>query len=153
MNKNAIAKLFAGKLHVKNICDQVFEEYASDKVMPLEKLPVAVLRVYNCMNKDLLGPHKEPPSQSTIEETMEKLRPADGINDEKFYNLILEWSGKDLRIYMAHKVILALLAAPSLALATKGAGRRAPRIGPVVEKIPTPVFVSVYSLGLLFVQR
>lgn len=67
------------------------------------------------------------------------------INENEFYETILEWTSKDLRIYMANKIILACLASPALTIVTKNAGKRVPRIGHVVEKVPAPVLFSAYS--------
>ncbi|XP_042466771.1 uncharacterized protein LOC122049452 [Zingiber officinale] len=140
---------FQGKSHLKEICSEVFAQYASQDLLPLGNLQVAVLRVYNSLNKNMLGPHKEPPSNSDIEEKTKKLNDKGGIREDEFYNLMEEWTKKDLRIYMAHKLVLSLMAAPSLTLATK----RVPKIGHVFEKTPTPILFSVYSIGLLLSQR
>lgn len=72
-----------------------------------------------------------------------------GIGEDEFYNLMKEWTRKDLSIYMVHKLILSLMAAPSLAMATK----RVPHIGHHFEKTPTLVLFSFYSIGLLLSQQ
>lgn len=80
---------------------------------------------------------------------------AKGINDlksEEFYELIIEWMRKDLHLIFVNRALLAFLAAPALAVMTKNAGRRVPRVGSVVEKVPTPLLFSVYSVGLVLLQ-
>ncbi|XP_064944801.1 uncharacterized protein LOC135596668 [Musa acuminata AAA Group] len=141
-----------GKWHLKIICSHVFNQYAGNKpLMALDKLHIATLRVFDSLNKNLLGPHKQPPSASAIADKEKEYRKTKTeINENEFYETILEWTSKDLRIYMVNKIILACLASPALTIVTKNAGKRVPRIGHVVEKIPAPVFFSAYSALLVF---
>ncbi|URD84748.1 hypothetical protein MUK42_05574 [Musa troglodytarum] len=142
-----------GKWHLKIICSRVFNEYAGNKtLMALDQFHVATLRVFDSLNKNLLGPHKQPPSASAIADKEKEYRKTKSeIDENEFYETILEWTSKDLRIYMANKIVLACLASPALTITTKNVGKRVPRIGPVVEKIPAPVLFSVYSALLVFI--
>lgn len=74
------------------------------------------------------------------------------INREEFFDIIVEWIKKDLHIVLANRIVLALLVAPLLAVQTKNAGRRIPRIQNTVEKVPTPLIASVYSVGIVLLQ-
>ncbi|XP_039119089.1 uncharacterized protein LOC120255311 isoform X2 [Dioscorea cayenensis subsp. rotundata] len=79
-----------------------------------------------------------------------KIEPS--ISIEQFYEIILEWLKKDLRIVLANKVLLALLGAPALSIMTKSAAKRVPRINHVVEKVPTPVLIPAYAAGIVLLQ-
>ncbi|RRT75048.1 hypothetical protein B296_00013663 [Ensete ventricosum] len=131
--------------------NHVFNQYAGNKsLMSLDKLHVATLRVFDSLNEYLLGPHKQPPSTSAIANKVKEYeKTKTEINENEFYETILEWTSKDLRIYMVNKIILACLASPALTIMTKNAGKRVPRIGHAVEKIPAPVIFSAYSALLV----
>ncbi|KAH7687191.1 NAD(P)-binding domain-containing protein [Dioscorea alata] len=79
-----------------------------------------------------------------------KIEPS--ISNEQFYEIILEWLKKDLRIVLANKVLLALLGAPALSMMTKSAAKSVPRINHVVEKVPTPVLIPAYAAGIVLLQ-
>lgn len=64
----------------------------------------------------------------------------------------MEWMRYDLRIILANRIILGLLAGPAMAVATKAAAKQAPRIQNTVEKVPTPLIASIYCVGLIFLQ-
>jgi len=74
------------------------------------------------------------------------------ISREQFYQIIMEWIQKDLYIVLANRAVLALLLSPLLAIQTKNAGRQIPRIGSTVDKVPTPLIASVYSVGIVLLQ-
>ncbi|EEC77927.1 hypothetical protein OsI_17262 [Oryza sativa Indica Group] len=145
-----------GKLYVVRICDKVFTEL-SDKntqLLDISSLHVATLMVYNSINKQLAGPHKDPPCMNVVAKQMEqyKKETPEGITLEEFRRLIMEWVRKDLRLVLANKAAVAIMAAPLLAVTTKSAGRQVPRVGPAVEKVPTPLLFTVFSVGLMFLQ-
>lgn len=61
----------------------------------------------------------------------------------------MEWVKKDLRLVLANKAAVAFLAAPLLAVSAKNAGRKVPSIRDAVEKVPTPLLFTVFSVGLM----
>ncbi|KAK3141603.1 hypothetical protein QOZ80_4BG0336010 [Eleusine coracana subsp. coracana] len=145
-----------GKSDVERICKKVFEDLADENTNRLEvsSLHVATLMVYNSVNKQVFGPHKDPPCLKVVTEKMEEYR-AQGnkwIAPEEFQDLILKWVEKDLRIVLAHKAAVAILGAPLVAVTAKNAGRQVPRMKNAVEKVPTPLLATVFSVGLLLLQ-
>ncbi|KAG8066117.1 hypothetical protein GUJ93_ZPchr0004g38959 [Zizania palustris] len=142
-----------GKLDVLRICDKVFDELADKNrsLLGISSLHVATLMVYNSINKQLAGPHKDPPSINDVAKKMEDLRKekVEGITQEEFRRLVMEWVSKDLRLVLANKAAVAILASPLLAVMTKNAGRQVPRIGDAVEKVPTPLLFAVFSVALM----
>ncbi|XP_078162874.1 uncharacterized protein LOC144558040 [Carex rostrata] len=152
---NFMGSYFAGKWHVEMICKEVFEEYSEKDTgkMKAEKLHVAILRVYNSVNKQLLNPHKEPPSKEKVEKKVETVfENKEDIDLEEFQNLIMEWIRKDLNVVLVNRAVLAFLAAPALAMATKRATKEVPHVGKAVQKVPTPVLFSLFSVGLVLLQ-
>jgi len=82
----------------------------------------------------------------------QEYRAKKGIALTEFKDLILRWVEKDLRLVLANKAAIAVLGAPLLAVTAKNAGRRVPRVGDAVEKVPTPLVAAVFSVGLLLLQ-
>jgi hypothetical protein len=74
------------------------------------------------------------------------------INREEFQRLIMEWLRKDLNAVLANRAVLAFLAAPALAMVTKRATKDVPHVGHAVEKVPTPLLFSFFSVGLVLLQ-
>ncbi|KAM0885181.1 hypothetical protein ACQ4PT_030525 [Festuca glaucescens] len=149
-----------GKLDVLRICDKVFEELAvmntakNTKLLDISSLHIATLMVYNSINKQLVGPHKDPPCMQVISYKMESYRAVkpEGITQQEFRELIMEWVKKDLRLVLANKAVVAILAAPLLAVSAKNAGRQVPRMRDTVDKVPTPLLFVVFSAGLMLLQ-
>ena len=82
----------------------------------------------------------------------QEYRAKKGIALTEFKDLILRWVEKDLRLVLANKAAVAVLGAPLLAVTAKNAGRRVPRVGDAVDKVPTPLVAAVFSVGLLLLQ-
>ncbi|KAJ4759029.1 EF hand family protein [Rhynchospora pubera] len=146
-----------GKCHVERICSKVFDECSEsdDKAhLKLEKLHVATLLVYNSVNKQLFNPHKEPPSMSTIDQKVAEYKrvPMVTIDRIEFNRLMMEWIRKDLYVVLANRAVLAFVAAPALAVATKRATKDVPHVGKAVAKVPTPLLFSLFSVGLVLLQ-
>uniref|UniRef100_A0A0E0KUR3 EF-hand domain-containing protein n=1 Tax=Oryza punctata TaxID=4537 RepID=A0A0E0KUR3_ORYPU len=145
-----------GKLYVVRICDKVFNELAdkNTQLLDISSLHVATLMVYNSINKQLAGPHKDPPCMNDVAKQMEhyKKETPEGITQDEFRRLIMEWVRRDLRLVLANKAAVAIMAAPLLAVTAKNAGKQVPRVGPAVEKVPTPLLFTVFSVGLMFLQ-
>ncbi|KAG8043364.1 hypothetical protein GUJ93_ZPchr0458g22541 [Zizania palustris] len=114
-----------GKLDVLRICDKVFDELAdkNKRLLDISSFHVATLMVYNSINKQLAGPHKDPPCMNDVAKKLEFYRKeqAEGITQEEFRRLIMEWVSKDLRLVLANKAAVAILAAALLAVTAKNA--------------------------------
>ncbi|OEL32840.1 hypothetical protein BAE44_0006140, partial [Dichanthelium oligosanthes] len=141
-----------GKTDVERICKKVFEDLANKDtgLLDVKSLHVATLMVYNSINKQLVGPHKDPPCLKIVAKKMEEYK--QGVSFTEFQELILKWVEKDLRLVLANKAAVAVLGAPLLAVTAKNAGRQVPRIGDAVEKVPTPLIAAVFSIGLMLLQ-
>ncbi|XP_022641782.1 formin-like protein 2 isoform X3 [Vigna radiata var. radiata] len=65
------------KTQIRKITDQVFEKVQNQKEsdrLSFEELYIAVLLVYNDINKYIPGPHVDPPSKARVEEVKESFR-------------------------------------------------------------------------------
>lgn len=87
-----------------------------------------------------------------LQEIRSEYKDFKGLNKKQFFDLIMEWIQRDLRLVLANRVILALLAAPLMAIQTKSAAMRVQRIRNVAEKVPTPLIISAYSVALVLLQ-
>lgn len=76
----------------------------------------------------------------------------EGINIEEFRELIVDWMRKDQRAVRANKAAVAFLVAPLFAVMTKSAGKQVPQVRNAVEKMPTALLFSIFSVGLLLLQ-
>ncbi|XP_058103838.1 uncharacterized protein LOC131247901 isoform X2 [Magnolia sinica] len=146
-----------GKQHVRKICDKIFDQCIEGNesgLLGFNDLHCATLLVYNEINKSFPGPHKEPPSAEIVRNMVELLgaQKLEGLDRERFYLLILDWIYKELRLFAVNKFFLALLAAPAMAEATKNSGKKVPWVEKVIEKIPTPIFISAYTVALVLLQ-
>ncbi|XP_077247506.1 uncharacterized protein LOC143887272 isoform X2 [Tasmannia lanceolata] len=114
-----------GKQHVQKICDKIFNQCVEQngrELLRLNDLHLAILLVYNAVNKHFNGPHKEPPSVEEVRAMIELLltkENVEGIDREQFYQLILKSISKDLNQLLINKFVLALLVAPAFAEITK----------------------------------
>ncbi|CAN6250019.1 unnamed protein product [Urochloa humidicola] len=144
-----------GKSDVERICKKFFDDLAdkNTELLDVSSLHIATLMVYNSINKQLVGPHKDPPCLKIVTEKMEEYRAKKkGMTFTEFQELILKWVEKDLRLVLANKTAVAFLGAPLLAVTAKNAGRQVPRVGDAVDKVPTPLVAAVFSVGLLLLQ-
>ncbi|XP_062224917.1 uncharacterized protein LOC133923647 isoform X2 [Phragmites australis] len=143
-----------GKLDVERICREVFNDLAdkNTNLLDVNSLHVATLIVYNSINKQLIGPHKEPPNMKTVADKMKEYLAKNGISFTEFQELILTWVEKDLRLVFVNKAAVSIMGAPLLAVTAKKAGMQVPRIRGAVEKVPTSLLATVFSIGLMLLQ-
>ncbi|CAL5025618.1 unnamed protein product [Urochloa decumbens] len=145
-----------GKSDVERICKKVFDDLADKNTLLLDinSLHIATLMVYNSINKQLVGPHKDPPCLKIVTEKMEEYRAKKKgmMAFTEFQEVILNWVEKDLRLVLANKAAVAILGAPLLAVTAKNAARQVPRVGDAVDKVSTPLVAAVFSVGLMLLQ-
>ncbi|GLT72948.1 hypothetical protein SLA2020_448400 [Shorea laevis] len=124
---------------VRKITDKVFDRLTnqSGKVkLTFEDLYIAVLLLYNDINKRLPGPHFDPPSKEQVRAMIEFSDfNLDGeIDREEFVKFTQELTSNTL-IAVSQGLILTLVVAPTVAMATKRLRRVSRELGrSVVEK-------------------
>ncbi|KAM0834247.1 hypothetical protein ACQ4PT_063754 [Festuca glaucescens] len=145
---------------VRKITDKVFDRLTEDtqkrekEALTIEEVYIAVLCVYNEINKYLPGPHYDPPSKEKLKALIDEFDiNLDGLLDrEEFAEFIRKLTAESL-CAISLKLIITLVAAPALALATKRATEGVPGVGKVVHKVPNAVYAAVITLAAVMVQK
>lgn len=144
------------KQKVRKITDKVFDRIQSQTghaTLSFEELYIAVLIIYNDINKYLPGPHFDPPSKDDVRALMQKCDVnLDGeLNREEFVKFMQELTA-DTFTTVSQGLIISLVVAPTVALATKRATEGVPGVGKVVQKIPNSIYASLVTLAVVALQ-
>ncbi|KAF0892304.1 hypothetical protein E2562_014865 [Oryza meyeriana var. granulata] len=145
---------------VRKITDEVFDRLTDDtkkrekEALTFEEVYIAVLCVYNDINKYLPGPHYDPPSKENLQARMNEYDiNLDGLLDREEFAEFIRKLTADSLCAISFKLLVTLVAAPALALATKRATEGVPGIGRVVRKVPNSIYASVITLGVVMAQK
>ncbi|XP_051146138.1 uncharacterized protein LOC127261780 [Andrographis paniculata] len=156
-----ILETFKGKewkeRQIQVISDRVFDRVKSDTDsanLTFEELYIAVLLVYNDLNKRLPGPHFDPPTKEEIKNLIQECDVnLDGeLNREEFRKFMRRIT-KDTFVSVSQGLIVALAVAPTVALLTKRSTENVPGIGKVVQKLPNSVYASLVTVAIVAVQQ
>ncbi|XVF06765.1 hypothetical protein REPUB_Repub06bG0078900 [Reevesia pubescens] len=144
------------KKQIRKISDKVFEHIKNQSgraTLTFEDLYIAVLLVYNDINKHLPGPHFDPPSKEEVRSMMQECDfNLDGeIDHEEFVKFIQQLT-TDTFIVVSQGLILTLIVAPTVAMATKKATEGVPGVGKVVQKLPNSIYASLVTLAIVWFQ-
>ncbi|XP_077234811.1 calcium-binding EF hand family protein isoform X2 [Tasmannia lanceolata] len=142
---------------LRKITDRVFDHLKDDSGkdhLVFEDLYIAVLFVYNDINKHLPGPHIDPPSKISVKAMMETYdSDLNGqLNREEFAEFIQKLTGDTLCV-VSRNLIIAMIVAPAVAVLTKRATEGVPGVGKVVQRIPNSIFASLVALGVMLLQN
>ncbi|KAK9120385.1 hypothetical protein Syun_018002 [Stephania yunnanensis] len=157
----SIQSKFEGKdwrdRQLRKITDKVFDHFQDDtgKVnMTFRDLYIAVLLVYNDINKHLPGTHVDPPSKAQIRGLVEKYDiNYDGeLNRDEFAGVLKKLTADTFTV-VSQRLIISLIAAPTVALLTKRATEGVPGVGKVVQKLPRSVYASLFTLAVVLIQK
>jgi hypothetical protein len=74
------------------------------------------------------------------------------IDREEFVSFIQQLSS-DTFIAVSQGLILTLVVAPTVAMATKKATEGVPGVGKVVQRIPNSIYASLVTLALVLLQK
>ncbi|KAM2003955.1 hypothetical protein ACFX15_027464 [Malus domestica] len=141
---------------ISRITDKVFDHFKNEREranLNFEDLYIGVLLVYNDINKHLPGPHIDPPSKDTVRAMMKEndLNLDEEIDSEEFAKFIKQLTA-DTLVVVSQGLILKLVAAPVVAIATKRATEGLPGVGKVVQRLPNSVYASLLTLIVLLFQ-
>ncbi|XP_022744749.1 uncharacterized protein LOC111295507 [Durio zibethinus] len=144
------------KKQIMKISDKVFEHIKNQSgraTLTFEDLYIAVLLVYNDINKRLPGPHFDPPSKEEVRSLMQEcdLNLDGEIDNEEFLKFIQKLT-TDTFIVVSQGLIVTLVVAPTVALATKKATEGVPGVGKVVQKLPNSIYASLVTLAIVWFQ-
>ncbi len=142
---------------IRKITDKVFDHIKNDDGranLTFEDLYIAILLVYNEMNKRLPGPHFDPPSKELVREKVKEFDlNLDGEIDREEFGAFIQRLTVDTFIVVGQGMIITLVVAPTVAVATKKATEGVPGVGKVVQRLPTSVYASLITLAIMLFQR
>ncbi|GAB2217057.1 hypothetical protein Droror1_Dr00000215 [Drosera rotundifolia] len=142
---------------IRKVTDKVFDHFKTQTGrvnLTFEELYIAVLLVYNDINKHLPGPHFDPPPKDRVREIMEECDiNIDGEIDRDEFTKFIQKVTSDTVIVVSQKLIIALMVAPAIALVTKKATEGVPGVGRVVQRLPNAAYASLVTLAVVMFQR
>ncbi|XAR63345.1 hypothetical protein NMG60_11023251 [Bertholletia excelsa] len=122
--------------------------------LSFEDLYIAVLLVYNDINKRLPGPHFDPPSKDQVRAMMQECDiDLNGELDREEFVKFMHKLTADTFIVVSQGLIVTLAVAPTVALLTKRATEGVPGVGQVVKKLPNSVYASLVTLAVVQFQK
>ncbi|KAJ8464635.1 hypothetical protein OPV22_027187 [Ensete ventricosum] len=144
---------------IRKITDRAFDHIRDESSdsrdgLTFEDVYIAVLCVFNDINKHLPGPHHDPPTKDKLRSLMKEHDVnLDGLLDrEEFAEFIRKLTAETLTA-VSQSLIIALILAPTVALMTKKATEGVPGVGKMVQKLPNSVYASIITLGVLLAQK
>jgi len=142
---------------IREITDKVFDHFKDETGranLRFEDVYIGVLLVYNDINKRLPGPHFDPPSKDSVRVMIQEndINLDGEIDREEFAKLIKQITA-DAFVVVSQGLILTLVAAPTIAMATKKATEGVPHVGKVVQRIPTSIYASLLTLAVVLIQQ
>ncbi|KAG9139121.1 hypothetical protein Leryth_025418 [Lithospermum erythrorhizon] len=127
---------------------------AGREKLTFEEIYIAVLLVYNDINKRLPGPHFDPPTRERVRAVMQECdMNLDGELDPDEFTEFIKCLTKDTFIVVSQGLIITLAVAPTIALLTKRTTEGVPGVGKVVEKVPNSVYASLVTLTVMAIQK
>lgn len=142
---------------IRKITDKVYDRVQNQSgkaTLTFEELYIAVLLVYNDLNKRLPGPHFDPPSKEEVRTLIQECDiNLDGeIDREEFVSFIKRLTAGAF-VTVSQGLILTLVVAPTVAMATKKATEGVPGVGKVVQKLPNSIYASIVTLAVVLFQK
>ncbi|KAK6289212.1 hypothetical protein POUND7_000753 [Theobroma cacao] len=144
------------KKQIRKISDKVFERIKNQSgraTLTFEDLYISILLVYNDINKRLPGPHFDPPSKEQVRSMMQEYDfNLDGEIDQEEFVKFIQQLTTDTFIVVSQGLIVTLVVAPTVAMATKKATEGVPGVGKVVQKLPNSIYASLLTLAIVWFQ-
>uniref|UniRef100_A0A1D1ZJ75 Calpain-13 n=1 Tax=Anthurium amnicola TaxID=1678845 RepID=A0A1D1ZJ75_9ARAE len=145
------------KRQIRKITNKVFDKFKDDcgkDHLSFENVYIAVLYIYNDINKHLPGPHNDPPSKAKLKTMMEEYDVnLDGLLDREEFAEFIQKLTADTLTAVSRNLIIALVVAPTMALIAKRATEGVPRVGSVVQRIPNSIYATVVTLAVVLLQN
>ncbi|KAF8028769.1 hypothetical protein BT93_E1430 [Corymbia citriodora subsp. variegata] len=142
---------------MRKITDKAFDRVTNNVEranLKFEDLYIAVLLVYNDMNKHLPGPHFDPPSKDQVRMLIEECDVnMDGEIDREEFVRFIQQLTSDTFVVVSQGLILTLVVAPTVAMATKRTTEGVPVVGKLVQRLPNSVYASLVTMAVMLFQR
>ncbi|CAN0913439.1 hypothetical protein LINGRAHAP2_LOCUS27926 [Linum grandiflorum] len=145
------------KKQVKLITDRVYDRIcvqSGRSYLTFDDLYIAVLLVFNDINKRLPGPHFDPPSKDRVRDIIKEcdINLDGGLDREEFAKFMQQLTAETI-VVVSQGLLVTLVVAPTVAMATKRATEGVPGVGKVVQKVPNSVFASLVTLAVVWFQH
>lgn len=141
---------------IRLITDKVYDKIKNQSGsanLTFEDVYIGVLLVYNDINKRLPGPHFDPPSKDQVRTLMQECDlNLDGELDHEEFVKFVQRLTADTFIVVSQGLIITLVVAPTVAMATKKATEGVPGVGKVVQKLPNSIYASIVTLAIVWFQ-
>ncbi|KAJ1395456.1 EF-hand domain [Sesbania bispinosa] len=116
--------------------------------------PVMIGGKGNDINKLIPGPHFDPPSKEKVRQIMKECDiNLDGVIDRDEFFAFIQQMTADTVTVVSQKLIVTLVVAPTVAVATKKATEGVPGVGRVVQRLPNSVYASLVTLAAVWFQK
>ncbi|XP_058003603.1 uncharacterized protein LOC110664278 [Hevea brasiliensis] len=124
------------------------------EVKAQEYVLIVYLLCYSDINKHLPGPHFDPPSKDQVRVLIQEcdLNLDGEIDYDEFVTFIRRLT-TDTFAVVSQGLILTLVVAPTVAMATKKATEGVPGVGKVVQKLPNSIYASLVTLAIVWFQN
>ncbi|XP_020216588.1 uncharacterized protein LOC109800235 [Cajanus cajan] len=145
------------KRQIRTITDQVFDIVKNQEEtvnLTFGDLYIAVLLVYNGINKYIPGPHFDPPSKERVREVIEEcdINSDSQIDRDEFFDFIEKMAPETF--YVVHKKLIAtLVVAPTVAATTKKATEGVPGVGKLVQRLPKLLYTALMTIAAVWFQE
>ncbi|KAG5042926.1 hypothetical protein GLYMA_03G098400v4 [Glycine max] len=144
------------KRQIRKITDRVFDRVKNPAQNNLRfgDLYIAILLVYNDINKYIPGPHFDPPSKDRIKQVITFCDDnEDGqINRDEFFGFFEQMAPETFNV-VRRKLVATLVATPTVAAVTKKATERVPVVGKLVQWLPKAVYAFLMTIAAVLYQE
>ncbi|XP_019168251.1 PREDICTED: uncharacterized protein LOC109163972 [Ipomoea nil] len=142
---------------VQKISDKVFDGFKNEAGrlnLTFEDLYIAVLLIYNRINKTLPAPHFDPPSKQEVKTLIKKFDlNLDGeLSRDEFVGFIGKLT-KETVFTVSQGLIIYFAVAPRVARLTRKKTEGVPYVGKVAEKLPDPAYAALLTVALVLAQK
>ncbi|BAT96923.1 hypothetical protein LR48_Vigan11g155200 [Vigna angularis] len=145
------------KRQIRKITDQVFDQIQNE-VRPdnlsFVDLYIAILLVYNGINKYIPGSHCDPPSKDRVRQAIKNCdENKDGqISRDEFFGFIQQMAPETFNV-VRKKLVATLVVAPTVAVTTKKATEQVPGVGKLVQRLPKVVYAALVTMAAVWFQE
>ncbi|GAA0166221.1 calmodulin-related [Lithospermum erythrorhizon] len=142
---------------LRRISDEIFDRIRSPfgtANVTFQELYIAVLLVYNDINKISFGAYIDPPSKEQIKAEIEKFDiNHDGeLSREEFARFISQVTRETI-LTAGRRLLITMVIAPTIASLSKKRAEGVPGVGKLVQKTPHPIYASFVTFSVLLFQR
>ncbi|RAL48913.1 unnamed protein product [Cuscuta campestris] len=142
---------------VKVISDMFFDRIkneAGQLNLTFEDLYIAVLLIYNRINKHLPAPHFDPPTKQQVRDLVKKhdLNLDGELSRNEFVSFISQLT-KETVFTVSQGLMIYFAVAPRVARMTRKKTEGVPYVGKVAQKLPDPVYAALLTVAVVLIKK